>query len=237
MKFKIKEEVINLIYPPKCPLCKTIIGRREKICMECSVLVPRIQTPCCLKCGCEIEDEEVEYCIDCTNKTRSYIKGYPAMNYIGAMRECVAEFKYHSMKCYGDFFADEICKKYGKEIRTLEIDALVPVPVHKQKLKIRGYNQAEVLAKDLGERLDIKVDSSLLIRNINTLPQKKLDDMERENNLKRAFISSDKIVKYKSVMLVDDIYTTGSTIEACSRALMEKGIEKIYYTSICIGRR
>lgn len=234
---KLYKKAIELIYPKSCPLCGDIIKEYEQICPECRCTLSYVESPSCLKCGCEIDGEEEEYCHNCAKRERTFIKGYPALNYVGPIRESLAQFKYHGMKSYSEFYADEIAKRHGDELKQLEIDALVPVPVHRKKLLKRGYNQAELLANDLGRILDIPVDSDLLLRNINTLPQKKLNDVEREINIKKAFISRDKIVKYNSVVLVDDIYTTGATIEACTRVLREKGIKNIYYTSVCVGRR
>lgn len=184
-----------------------------------------------------MDNEEAEFCESCQRKPRSYIQGFPAMNYSGPIRDSLARFKYHGMKSYGGFYAKQIMHRHGNSIKELGIEALIPVPIHRKKQLKRGYNQAEILAKELGKILDVPVDGDILIRHINTLPQNKLNDVEREINLEKAFISSDKIVKYNSVMLVDDIYTTGSTVEACTRALKTKGIKNIYYTSVCVGRR
>ncbi len=189
-----------------------------------------------MKCGKELDEEESEYCQDCREHTRTFTKGFPAMHYKEPISDSVWDFKYNNMRKYGGFLAREILKSKGKEIRMVNPDVLIPVPVHKSKLVKRGYNQAELLARELGELLDIPVDEKLLKRTINTLPQKELDNQEREKNLKKAFVCENKIVKYNKVMLVDDIYTTGATIEACASALKNVGVEQIYYTSICIGR-
>ncbi len=230
-------KLLNLIFPPSCALCGGLLTRNEKyICDDCSMTLPRITGPVCLKCGKEIADEEAELCEDCNNHIRSFIKGYPAMNYEEPLRTSIAAFKYHDKKEYGEYFAYEIVRTCGGKILEEGPDVLVPVPVHKNKIKKRGYNQAEILAKELGRRLDIPVDSKILIRTLNTLPQKALNNIERENNLKKAFNSGEKCVKYNKVMLVDDIYTTGATIEACTKVLHDIGVSEVSFTSICIGR-
>lgn len=233
---RIWDRTLDILFPPACPLCGDIIGIKGKACDECASLLSPVAEPTCLKCGAQIFDEEKEFCQDCTNKTRSYVRGFPALNYEGDIMDSVAAFKYHGKKIYSHFFAEEIVTRHGQMIEELDIEALVPVPVHKRKLKKRGYNQAEVLAHSLSKKLGIPVDSELIVRNINTLPQKKLNDIEREQNLKCAFISTDKRVQYNRVMLVDDIYTTGATVEACTQVLIGRGIKDVYYTSICIGK-
>ena len=112
---------------------------------------------------------------------------------------------------------------------------MIPIPIHKRKLEKRGYNQAELLADALGKKLDIPVERELLARVVNTEPQKSLDPEHREQNLKKAFQCTEKSVSYKKVLLVDDIYTTGATIEACTKSLHAAGIPDVYYTSVAIG--
>lgn len=234
---KIIKYAGRMLYPPTCPLCQRVLEIDNMgTCEECVGLISYVQKPSCLRCGKEIADEEAELCEDCTNYERTYIKGFPAMNYIGPVTKCVASFKYNNRRDLADFFANEIIKCCGHEILDVSPEIFVPIPVHKSKLKKRGYNQAELLANSLGERLDIPVEANLIIRSTNTMPQKKLDNEEREKNLKKAFISSGEIVKYKRVMLVDDIYTTGATIETCTKLLKENGVSEVYYTSICIGK-
>lgn len=226
-----------MIFPPKCICCRELLERQERyVCRACFAELPYLREPVCLKCGKEIEDEEKEYCYDCENRPRSYIKGFPLFRYRGGIKESLYRFKYEGKKSYGKYYATEIVKKYGRIFNDLGINILVPVPVHKSRLKKRGYNQAGVLCEEIGKILDIPMNNHILIRQHNTAPQKKLDNVEREKNLFNAFIPESKIVQYKSALIVDDIYTTGATVEACTRALHETGIEDVYYTSVCIGK-
>ena len=134
------------------------------------------------------------------------------------------------------FYAGQIVKRHGLTLQSLGIDALIPIPIHKRKLEKRGYNQAELLADALGKKLDIPVERELLARVVNTEPQKSLDPEHREQNLKNGFsMYRKKCVSYKKVLLVDDIYTTGATIEACTKSLHAAGIPDVYYTSVAIG--
>lgn len=234
---KIIGGVVNLLYPPVCPLCNTVLARKEGyLCRECRPKVSYLSSPVCFKCGKEVDDEEVELCVDCTTHVRSYIRGYPAINYDDLMRKSIGAFKYHNKREYASYFAYEIIRHRGRELADIEPDALIPIPIHKTKLKKRGYNQAEILAEKIGDYIRVPVDSEVIIRNTNTLPQKDLDSVERDKNLKSAFISSGKIVNYNKVVLVDDIYTTGATVEACTRVLHDIGVIDVYYTSICIGK-
>lgn len=238
---RILKNIINkikyLMYPPVCPLCEEVLsGGKTRICDSCRPRIQYLTEPTCLKCGKEIDDSEREYCSDCTKKPKSYVRGFPAMVYKEPVRRSIANFKYKSKNSYADCFAYEIVKTHGRDILNVAPEALIPVPIHRKKLEKRGYNQAKVLARSLGAYLDIPVDDGILKRTVNTTPQKLLDDNERQKNLEKAFISDKKQVQYKKVMLVDDIYTTGSTIESCTRALKKAGVREVFYTGICIGK-
>ena len=117
------------------------------------------------------------------------------------------------------------------------VQALVPVPIHKRRYITRGYNQAELIARALSEETGIPVRTDMIIRTENTKPQKDLDDLAREENLVRAFAPGRmNSVVPECVCIVDDIYTTGSTIEACTNVVMAAGVKRVYYVSVAIGR-
>ncbi|MBQ9277229.1 MAG: ComF family protein [Lachnospiraceae bacterium] len=234
---RIINKIRTLFYPPVCPLCEEVLkGGKTRICDRCRPKITYLTEPTCLKCGKEIDDIEKEYCDDCKVKPKSFVKGFPAMRYREPIKRSIVNFKYHNKSTFADCYALEIVKTHGKDIIEAAPEVLIPVPVHKSKLEKRGYNQAEVLAKSLGAYLNIPVDNTVLKRTVNTTPQKLLDNEERQKNLERAFISDKKQVQYKRIMLVDDIYTTGSTIEACTKVLKAAGVKEVYFTSICIGK-
>jgi ComF family protein len=157
------------------------------------------------------------------------------------MRHSMDDFKYHGRKENAKFYVEEIMRLYGNRIAAISPDVIVPVPIHRSKLGERGYNQAELLARGVGKELGIAVIPDLLVRNKKTLPQKKLSDKERLRNLLEAFQYNEKSAGKNSkpitkVLLVDDIYTTGSTIEACTNVLKLNGIAEIYFIVLCIGK-
>ena len=137
----------------------------------------------------------------------------------------MAQIKYNNKREYLDFYGTALAARYGRTIRRMQADALVPVPVHATRKKTRGFNQAEILARVIGKKLGIPVIPEMLVRNKKTLPQK---------NLSGAFAAGEIPEGIRSVILVDDIYTTGSTIEACARALRASGISRIYFVVICM---
>lgn len=183
-----------------------------------------------------MEREEAEYCPDCSGKTHEYEKGRACFEYDSRMRASISRFKYHNRREYADFYSEEMLKVLGREIRSWKVDMLVPIPLHKSRMRKRGFNQAELVADRIGDRMGIPVRTDILRRVKKTKPQKELDDTGRRGNLKNAFQACEKQAEGKCILLVDDIYTTGSTIDAAAAELKRQGAEKVYFLSICIGR-
>jgi ComF family protein len=125
--------------------------------------------------------------------------------------------------------------RYSAWIKDIGIEAIVPVPLYKAKKRRRGYNQAESFAKALGRAWNLPVNKDLVYRVRNTTPQKGLSTKERKENLEKAFCKGKSTIRYNTVLLVDDIYTTGSTAEAVASELFQRGIKQVYFLSICIG--
>ena len=144
--------------------------------------------------------------------------------------------KYKNKREYIKIYARLIALKYRTEIKKMEAEALIPVPVHKNRLKIRGYNQSELLARYLSQETGIKLINNALVRVRDTRAQKALTSEERFKNLSEAFCCDKLPENLHNIIIVDDIYTTGSTMEACTRVLKRAGAEKVYCISICIGK-
>jgi len=230
-----------MLYPRRCPICADIAMPKGNLaCDICRERLTYVGEPYCMKCGKPIDSFEKEYCYDCTHKRHHYVRGRALFVYDDVMRKSIAGFKFHGKKEYARFYVDEMCRGLGEYIRYIAPDYILPIPIHKSKLRTRGFNQAELLARGLGKRLSIPVLPKLLIRNRKTAPQKELSDVERLRNLEKAFGLDKRALRsmagVRRVMLVDDIYTTGSTIEACTKLLMAHGFNEIYFISVCIGK-
>lgn len=241
----ILRPVINLLFPRRCPVCGDIVvPEGALICPSCIPKLSPVMPPTCKKCGKEVFSEHMEYCLDCTRHKRSFQSGVALLNYNDTAQKSMAAIKYRNRREYLDFYAQAITFRYGKWMARIQPDALIPVPVHPARLRKRGFNQAEELANRLSRMTGIPVNSKLLIRTRKTAPQKELSPAERLNNLQQAFAVSSIFQHSDSislsipsrVILVDDIYTTGSTVESCSRILKQSGVEEVYYIAICIGK-
>ena len=179
--------------------------------------------------------QETEYCPDCQEKTHFFTSGRAVFLYEKEIRKSVYQFKFHNKREYAGFYVSEMERVCGDEIRTWNPDVIIPIPMYKRKKRQRGYNQAEILAKCLGKRLQIPVDTKSLVRVRKTIPQKSLGRKEREINLKNAFKTSTNALELKKVLLVDDIYTTGSTLDAAALCLRQSTKCTVYAASIAIG--
>ena len=232
-----KNSIIDLVFPRRCPFCGEVRAYGDKWeCDKCSNELPWIEKPVCLKCGKTISSPELQYCGDCERIPKSFERCYPVFSYEGTVRDSIYEFKYKNQREYAAFYCECILKRYGSELRGLLIDGIVPVPVHSHKKRVRGYNQAELIARELGKRLGISVYGNYIVRSTDTNPQKELDDRERMKNLKNAFKIGENSVKLNTVLLVDDIYTSGATMEACTSTLLHGGVNSVYCVSVAIGR-
>lgn len=233
--YKVFDVLGEWVFPARCPICDKVVPYWEEgICCRCLKNIRYVQPPRCLKCGKHIGEETREYCSDCEDRRHLFKQGR-ALFYYKDIAKAIYRFKYKGRKAYAGIFAKEMVYYLGDYIKSLEVDAIIPVPLFKRKERRRGYNQATLLARILGEELHIPVQEKLVIRNRNTKPLKLLNPEERLNNLKKAFILVENGVKLKRVIIIDDIYTTGSTIDTMAELLMERGIEEVYFVTLAIG--
>lgn len=226
----------GLIFPRRCPVCSGLLPfNGEMICRECKQKLVYVLEPRCKKCGKQLFKQEQEYCYDCRSKQHLYKEGLAGFCHVGEIKKSIYDIKYENKREYAEFYAKEMCKLHGRYILSWGCDGLIPVPLHFRKRIKRGYNQAKVIAKIFSKELGILMYDNVLKRIRYTEPQKELSDMQRRKNLENAFKITKNIVELKKVILVDDIYTTGSTIDACAGELLHCGVEEVYYLSLTIG--
>lgn len=237
----LSSPLITTLFPKRCPICLRILPASQNItiCPTCRDKLTFVHQPSCYRCGKPLLDFEEEYCYDCKRHPKSFDRGFAVMLYDKNTKFSMTQFKYHNKREFSDFYIQESLRLYLNIFSTLSIQAILPVPVHEKKKKERGYNQAELLAKTLSHYLSIPAYSSILIRSVYTAPQKELSPKERLNNLSKAFDINPAFQSnchlLKTVLLIDDIYTTGSTLEACTRVLKKHGVQTVYTLCICIG--
>lgn len=228
------KRAVQLLFPLHCPVCDEIVTPSgEKICLKCLRKLKLLTPPWCVKCGKKLAGEG-ELCTDCQGREHQFIRGRALYEYESAAPS-IYRFKYGGRREYAEFFGEQMAEYLGDYVRGVNPDALIPIPLHRRRKLQRGYNQAQLLAQAVGERLGMPVCTDLLVRSKNTRPLKYQNYEERQNNLKKAFNVARNDVKLKKIILIDDIYTTGSTIDEAARALKAVGVSEIYFVTLACG--
>lgn len=232
---KLAQWLLQLLFPRRCPVCdEIVVPFGAKICPGCRGKLQVLTEPWCFRCGKKLY-QEGELCQDCRRKNHNFVRGRALYEY-GSAAPSIYRLKYGKRQEYADFFGEEMAYFLGDFIRQVNPDALIPVPLHRKRLIRRGYNQAELLAKAVGRLTGIPVRSNLLRRVKNTAPLKQQNPQERQNNLKKAFIIRQNDVKLDTIIIVDDIYTTGSTVDEAAAELKRHGVKRVYVMTLACGK-
>jgi len=233
------ESLLELIYPEKniCFICDCYdesIGENH-ICNSCEQLIKKIVPPFCSKCGKPINyGLSTDICPDCFTFEKCFEASRSPFIYEGMIKNSIYNLKYYNKPYYYKLFGFLILK-YMNEINYLNFNYIVSVPLHSSKMKNRGYNQSELLAKYIANKLEIPYINALK-RLKKTGKQSTQSKLNRMKNLENCFtINRNRktdIIKKSSVLLVDDVYTTGSTANECSKVLLNYGVSKVYVITI-----
>jgi ComF family protein len=222
---------LDLIFPPVCPVCQSLFDSRRKdrvICSACRKAIRFVTPPLCPRCGLPYPGGRAHLCAACLKERRYFASHRTAALYDGALKEMIHRFKYQGVfpltQVLGDLL-EPVLKAIRREHR---VDVLIPVPLHIRRLRERGFNQALLLVKELSKRSGIPYQERVLAKIRETPEQISLKKRERAKNVKGVFEVTDQgAIKGKRVVLVDDVYTTGATVNECSRALLQAGAKQV----------
>ena len=230
--------LLDLVLPKHCPVCLDVLPPGENlICAPCRKRIRYVRDPVCLKCGKPLSDETRAFCRSCEKRQPSFERCFAWAEYSSDLiRRMLSEVKYHGNAQLLDFPCQDFAEKVREKLQIYHPEVLIPVPVHEKRFRERGYNQAEEIAVRLSRVLGIPVDPDCLLRVRETKAQKELTDAGRALNLRQAFRTREERIPYRTAVLVDDIYTTGSTAEACTRILRRAGAECVLVLVLAIGR-
>lgn len=224
----------DYLYPHRCPFCHR--AEEYEVCSYCAGILPWVKEPLCKKCGKPVRKEEQEFCHDCSVHPHYFEEGRSLWLHKPPVNQSVYQFKYGGRRVYGEYYARQMYSVYGRTIKRWNIDLIVPVPLYRKKQKKRGYNQAWILARGLAEMTGIPAEEKGILRVRPTVPQKELSDRQRKKNLKDAFKTSDDFRPGKNILVVDDIYTTGCTLDEAAKTLLVSGAEKVFFLTISVGQ-
>ncbi len=224
---KYKNSLINLIYPATCSVCGEMLQTSEnEICLSCRYFIPKTNFH-------KQKDNPIEQIFwGRTNieKATSYFRYTKGSRY----SRLIHLLKYQGRYEIGEELGYSFAKELKKDSFLDDIDLLIPVPLHKKKFKIRGYNQSEQIAIGMAKSSGIEIDCNSLKRNVFTKTQTKKSRTDRWDNVENVFeLISTENVQNKHILLIDDVVTTGATLEACCNAITEKTNAKISIASLC----
>ncbi len=227
----------DLILPPRCGLCGEFLppdGRGELLCGPCRHDLGSNDEVSCFVCGGVLsgpEGEERGTCRECLEEPPPFVRAASAALFQGRLAQAVRDFKYRRRV--------ELARVLGLIAAEInwpasfpdEFDLIIPVPLHVSRVRARGFNQAVLICRGLSGRGPVERD--LLVRTRETRPQVELDGRARQENVRDAFALSDpERVRGKTVLLVDDVVTTGATCRECARVLAEAGARRVFVRSI-----
>jgi ComF family protein len=216
----------DILFPPRCIICGGSPEERGKtpFCSECLTKVPFIRPPLCTCCGLQFTGAgSVNHlCVDCISKKPFFSTARALGIYDTILLDTIHLFKYSGRILIGELIGTVMAEHRYDSLSIPEFSLIIPVPLHPKKLKERGFNQSLILGRQIAKKFSIPLDFGVLKRRIDTKPQVNLGKSERIKNVKGAFMVKEKErIEGEKVLLVDDVYTTGSTVNECARVLKE----------------
>ena len=222
------QAMLDLLYPPRCPGCGRV---GFTFCDACQNRIEPPPAPACTRCGQPAETERL--CVTC-RETPSHLDRIASIAVFACpLRDAIHDLKYNN--------ARSLARPLGARMATawrqanFAADVIVPVPLHASRLAERGYNQSALLARIISKEIGVPIDESILIRVKATQQQAKLKAVERRENVKDAFVCRGSVAG-KRIVLVDDVCTTGSTLEACAAALHTSDAASVWAFTLARAR-
>ena len=221
-----------LLFPSSCQICEALLEKpgEKVVCRDCLEELKEANSPFCLCCGRFFDGAgEPHLCADCLGTRPPFTRHRSGARYGGIAKDIILLYKYRGFEVLSGVLADFLIRSLGREEDLWSgVEAVIPVPLHPAKERSRGFNQARLLAKRLARQKNIPLMKRRLVKVRPTAAQTSLKARERETNLKGAFqVKRGAGLEGKIVLLVDDVYTTGSTIRECSRALKKAGVKEV----------
>lgn len=216
----VVDMLLHILFPNKCIICRKPIVYNGRMCSDCFETAPFIESEDCLLCNRSV-------CI-CNRKRNHFDRLISTFYYEQNFNHAIIDLKFNNVRVNGKKLAFYM----AQSIVGIEADVIIPAPLHEKDQRVRGFNQSYLLAKWVSYYSSIPLARDVLIKHKQTNKQHNLNATQRRRNLKGAFmINNPQLVKDKTILLVDDVYTTGSTMRECSRVLKINGAKSI----ICLS--
>jgi competence protein ComFC len=231
-------DMLDFVYPQRCPVCQaTLSSGRELMCQNCMLKFrekKRLLGPYCPSCKRQLPSL-TDGC-ECEGSVQALEAVFSLGVYEEEMEALIENFKYKRKRRLGSFLSEVLGESLLDSVKLPRADFIVPVPLHKRKLRERGFNQSEAVAGQLSQKLGIPVLSDSVIRKKNTRTQTGLSREERRKNVKGAFRLTGKVgLEGRGLFLVDDVLTTGATMSECARTLKSAGADKVWGITLAVA--
>lgn len=225
------ERWFQFFLPSQCHCCGTFLEEDEQgFCPDCLSKIRWIEPPFCIRCGVPFLSPEVgdHHCGACLTGRKYFTMARAVGCYEGPFREAIHRWKYEERNSLTSFLGGKLVEGFWRYWNSNALDLLIPVPLHPIRLRERGFNQALLLVKELSRCTRIPYNTRLLRKKRPTTPQVHLSGREREGEVRGSFhISRTEEVQGRSILLVDDVYTTGATVNECSKILLRAGAKRV----------
>lgn len=232
--------LVDIVYPKTCVVCKSGIRNKdsvdEVICLDCWSKIRKNTPPFCHSCGRQLQKNNItkHICPGCVRKQLHFDRAYSPCIYEGTIKELIHEFKYKGKDYLGRTLSRlmiEFIREYNLPVEYL--DFIVPVPLHKNRLREREFNQSQVLSQHIGQEFGKDIRDNILMRHRPTQTQTELDTEKRLSNVKDSFTVINKnTLCGKNILLIDDVMTTAATSSEAAKALKNAGAKIIFVLTL-----
>jgi len=237
---ELKDDILDLVYPQTCPICGKHLEREEKdICGDCWGTLAILPAPFCPYCNSFFEEEEMVLEHRCVRLRKPKDRKILAVRSLGTFddyyQKLIHRFKYDKNIPLGKRLAQSLGQVVAQDKDFANCDLVIPVPLHRARHRERGFNQSGVLAEGISQAINLPLAKEILKRKKNTKDQTYLNAQQRTENVRDAFLVTQPArVDNKAVILVDDVMTTGATLNECARMLEKAGAKRIFAVTLAV---
>lgn len=227
---ELLNRILSILFPKRCSYCGIVVNADEDVCNECKENLPRVLPPFCDFCGANKKK------CNCNNHSKSYSAVIAPFYYNGSVKNAIKRMKFSDRPHIAKTLSQEMTKCIDERYSEIDFDIITCVPMSKRERNNRGYNQSELLAKGLKVKGNPTIDTELLVKLYDVPPQHSLDATTRQGNVLGIFYVQDgKDIKGKTVLLCDDVKTTGATANECASVLLSYGAKDVFLVCAAIS--
>lgn len=237
---ELKDDILDLVYPQSCSICRKPLGRGEKdVCEGCWKTLAILPAPFCPYCKSFLEDEKTVFEHRCVYLSKPEDRKIFTARSLGTFddyyQKLIHRFKYDKKIPLGKRLAQSLGQIVAQDEDFASCDLVIPVPLHRARHRERGFNQSEVLAEGVSQAINLPLVKDILKRKKNTKDQTYLNAQQRTENVRDAFmVIQPERINERDVILVDDVITTGATLNECTRMLQKAGAKRIFAVTLAV---